>query len=67
MRIAERRPRRIRAGVAWTCLALPLAAGAVLCAAYGAWPLALLEFLLASLTWVKAWAAFAGVRRVGPR
>jgi len=67
VRIVERGPRRLRAGVAWTCLALPLAAVSVLVAWGGNPPLAMAEFVLASVTWVKAWGAFTGIRHVGPR
>ena len=65
--IVERGPRRPWVGVGWSLLSGPLAAAAILCAIYGAWPLALLEFVLASVTWVKAWGAFTGIQRVGTR
>lgn len=64
--VLERGPRRPWVGVGWSLLSAPLAAFAILGALY-ATPLALVWFALAVVTWVKAWAAFAGVTHVGPR
>lgn len=68
MRVAERGPKRMGAGVAWTLLALVLVPGWLFVAYFGGVlsAIAIVALLLTLfICGTKAYAAFTGVRRFG--